>query len=105
MNTYDTPTDLKTAKREAKAHVVKHCKHPELAGTEISTQPDAPTCTPVLDSLWRRCFVEESERCKALGKDSVKFSDVDAIVLKKSKRGVQDLLEFLSSDAKKLVIK
>jgi len=48
------------------------------------------------DTLWRRCFCEVYETAKRTGATTVKFSDVDALVMKKANLGIDKLLKFLN---------
>jgi len=51
--------------------------------------------SPIQDSFWMRCLYELYEQAQAEGKPQVEFSDVDALVIERSKIPMKDFLERL----------
>lgn len=58
----------------------------------------AADVTPIIDTLWMRCFWECHEKAINTNSDIVDFNDVDALVIIKSKLDIDDLLKFISGN-------
>ena len=51
--------------------------------------------SPVEDTVWMRCFFEVFEKCSKADESQVQFSEVDELVLEKSKLTVKDFAKWL----------
>ena len=51
--------------------------------------------SPILDTLWQRCFWEVADEMKNRGCDTIEFYDVDQLVIEKSKMALPDFIKWL----------
>lgn len=58
-------------------------------------QAERLVSSPILDTLWQRCFWAVAEIRKQEGADKIEFADVDQLVLERSKMALPDLIKWL----------
>ena len=53
--------------------------------------------SPILDTLWQRCFWEVVAEMKRRDCNTIEFYDVDQLVIEKSKMALPDFIKWLGS--------